>query len=79
MSALGASWAVLGEEWGAVALRTPTLPPATHTNTHVLGRAALTLIDPASPYPEAQGALEPKWRSYCCSVCVHCLFGELVA
>jgi len=58
VSALGASWAVLGEEWGAVALRTPTLPPATHTNTHVLGRAALTLIDPASPYPEAQGALE---------------------
>jgi ribonuclease/clavin/mitogillin len=37
-----------------LALRTPTLPPATHTNCHVLGRARLTVVDPASPWPEEQ-------------------------
>ncbi len=31
-------------------LRTPTLPPATHTNTFLLGRREAVLIDPASPH-----------------------------
>ncbi len=31
-------------------LPTPTLPPATHTNTYVLGRSEAVLIDPGSPY-----------------------------
>lgn len=35
-------------------LRTPTLPPATHTNCYRLGD---TVIDPASPYPEEQARL----------------------
>lgn len=39
---------------GVLALRTPTIPPATHTNTYRLGN---TVIDPASPYPEEQARL----------------------
>jgi glyoxylase-like metal-dependent hydrolase (beta-lactamase superfamily II)/8-oxo-dGTP pyrophosphatase MutT (NUDIX family) len=39
-------------------VRTPTLPPATHTNTLVLGDGPeVVVIDPASPYPEEQEAL----------------------
>jgi endoribonuclease LACTB2 len=38
-----------------VPVRTPTLPPATHTNTWVVGEGALTVIDPASPYEDEQG------------------------
>ncbi len=40
-----------------VAVRTPTLPPATHTNTYVVGHDALTVVDPASPYAEEQQRL----------------------
>lgn len=40
-----------------VATRTPTLPPATDTNTWVVGEGALTVIDPASPWPEEQRVL----------------------
>lgn len=42
------------------AVRSPTLPPATHTNVYVVGTAAtgLAVIDPASPYPEEQAALD---------------------
>jgi endoribonuclease LACTB2 len=40
-----------------VATRTPTLPPATHTNTWIVGAGSLTVIDPASPWPEEQRAL----------------------
>lgn len=38
-------------------LRTPTLPPATHTNCVVLGRGRYWLVDPASPWPEEQQLL----------------------
>lgn len=34
--------------------RTPTLPPATHTNAILLGAADALLVDPATPYPEEQ-------------------------
>ncbi|GAB4562241.1 MAG: hypothetical protein Tsb0020_10360 [Haliangiales bacterium] len=38
------------------ALRTPTLPPATHTNVYVIGDRELVIIDPASPFaPEQRG------------------------
>lgn len=37
-----------------LALRTPTLPPATHTNCYRLGD---TVIDPASPWPDEQERL----------------------
>ena len=38
------------------AARTPTLPPATHTNAVILGRRAVWVVDPASPWPEEQEA-----------------------
>ena len=40
-----------------LAVRTPTLPPATHTNCYRLGDC---VIDPASPYPEEQERLR-RW------------------
>jgi ribonuclease/clavin/mitogillin len=42
---------------GVVALRTPTLPPATHTNTYVVGDGRLTVVDPASPWEDEQATL----------------------
>ncbi len=33
-------------------LLTPTLPPATHTNTYLLGHGDSALVDPGSPYAE---------------------------
>ena len=38
-------------------VRTPTVPPATHTNTYVVGDGAMSVFDPASPYPEEQALL----------------------
>lgn len=39
-------------------LRTPTLPPATHTNCYIIaGARELTVIDPASPYEDQQNFL----------------------
>ena len=40
-----------------IALTTPTLPPATATNTLVVGRRRLAVIEPATPYAEEQAAL----------------------
>lgn len=40
-----------------LALRSPTLPPATHTNAWMLGHDALTIVDPASPWKEEQQRL----------------------
>jgi len=39
-------------------LRTPTLPPATHTNTYVVGRDALLVVEPASPYADERRRLD---------------------
>ncbi len=43
-----------------VALRTPTLPPAAHTNAYLVGpsHGPQLLVDPGSPYPDQQVALE---------------------
>lgn len=41
-----------------VPLRTPTLPPATHTNCYVIGRDEAVVIDPASPYADEQAILD---------------------
>jgi glyoxylase-like metal-dependent hydrolase (beta-lactamase superfamily II) len=41
-----------------VPLRTPTLPPATHTNCYVVGGDHVVVIDPASPYEEEQALLD---------------------
>jgi ribonuclease/clavin/mitogillin len=38
-------------------LRTPTLPPATHTNVYLLGKGPAVLVDPGSPWPEEQAQL----------------------
>jgi len=38
-------------------LRTPTLPPATHTNCIVLGEKKVVVVDPASPYSDEQERL----------------------
>ena len=40
-----------------VPLRTPTLPPATHTNCVIVGRREVVVIDPASPYDDEQARL----------------------
>ena len=46
-----------------VAVRTPTLPPATHTNTWILGRGSMTVVDPASPWEDEQQRLfEHLWE-----------------
>lgn len=39
-------------------VRTPTLPPATHTNCYLVGSRDLVVIDPASPYEEERAALD---------------------
>lgn len=36
------------------AARTPTLPPATTTNSYALGRAEVLLVEPATPYEDEQ-------------------------
>jgi ribonuclease/clavin/mitogillin len=43
-----------------LALRTPTLPPAVHTNVYLVGPEGgpVAVIDPGSPYPEEQAALD---------------------
>jgi glyoxylase-like metal-dependent hydrolase (beta-lactamase superfamily II) len=43
-----------------LALRTPTLPPAVHTNVYLVGPDAgpVAVIDPGSPYPDEQAALD---------------------
>ncbi|MEL7061797.1 MAG: MBL fold metallo-hydrolase [Acidobacteriota bacterium] len=40
-----------------IPLRTPTLPPATHTNAFVIGRERAVLIDPSTPFEDEQKAL----------------------
>ncbi|HEY1548078.1 MAG TPA: MBL fold metallo-hydrolase [Kofleriaceae bacterium] len=43
-----------------LALRTPTLPPAAHTNTYLVGPvgAKQIVVDPGSPYPDQQAVLD---------------------
>jgi len=43
-----------------LALRTPTLPPAVHTNVYLVGpeTGPVAVVDPGSPYPEEQAALD---------------------
>lgn len=43
-----------------LALRTPTLPPAAHTNVYLVGPDAgpWAAVDPGSPYPEQQAVLD---------------------
>lgn len=41
-----------------VPVRTPTLPPATHTNCYIIGGSEVIVVDPASPYEEEQALLD---------------------
>src|SRR3954471_6715396 len=43
-----------------LALRTPTLPPAAHTNVYLVGpdTGPVAVVDPGSPYPEEQAVLD---------------------
>ena len=43
-----------------LALRTPTLPPAAHTNVYLVGPeiGPVAVVDPGSPYPDQQAALD---------------------
>jgi ribonuclease/clavin/mitogillin len=41
-----------------IALRTPTLPPATTTNTLLVGASRLAIVEPATPYADERGALD---------------------
>jgi endoribonuclease LACTB2 len=43
-----------------LALRTPTLPPAAHTNVYLVGpeQGPQTVVDPGSPYPDQQAELD---------------------
>ena len=59
-------------------LRTPTLPPARHTNCYVVGTGELAVIDPGSPYPEEQKrllaaltALQEEGRKVKCILLTH--------
>lgn len=47
----------VGEAVSRLALRTPTLPPATHTNSYFVGLRAFYVVEPASPWPEEQQRL----------------------
>ncbi|WP_437645613.1 MBL fold metallo-hydrolase [Sorangium sp. So ce362] len=40
----------------AFAARTPTLPPATHTNSYALGGREVLLVEPATPYEDERRA-----------------------
>jgi len=40
----------------AFATRTPTLPPATHTQSYALGTRQVLLVEPATPYADEQRA-----------------------
>lgn len=42
----------------AFPVRTPTLPPATHTNCYLVGDREMVVIDPASPKEDEQRALD---------------------
>lgn len=49
-----------------VPVRTPTLPPASHTNCFIVGDGAeLVVIDPASPYPEERARLDGVLDALC--------------
>ena len=51
-----------------VPVRTPTLPPATHTNCYIVGGDEVIVIDPASPYEEEQELLDSVLQSRGCRI-----------
>lgn len=55
----------LGRSVSLFGARTPTLPPATHTNSYALGSREVLLVEPATPYPDEQRAWIEWARSLC--------------
>jgi endoribonuclease LACTB2 len=54
-----ASLSVVAPGVSRLPVLTPTLPPATHTNSYLLGTRDLLLVEPASPYePERRALIE---------------------
>lgn len=50
-------------DYQCVPLRTPTIPPATHTNCYLVGKGAAVIVDPGSRFPvERQKARRMVWR-----------------
>lgn len=56
MLSLPASPADLAAGWTSHAARTPTLPPATHTQSYAIGGREIVLVEPATPYDDEQRA-----------------------
>ena len=54
---LSTCWSSPGEEIFVLPLRTPTLPPATHTNTSFVGGECYWIVDPATPHTDERGKL----------------------
>ncbi len=50
--ALAAAFVEIAPELRVLAVRTPTLLPATHTNLLVVGTAEAVLVEPATPYED---------------------------
>lgn len=46
----------LGRSLSVFPARTPTLPPATHTNSYALGSREVLLVEPATPYDDERRA-----------------------
>lgn len=54
----------IAEGVGVFPVKTPTLPPATHTNAWVIGDHHVIVVDPASPYPEEQRRLDQAMEMF---------------
>ena len=50
-----------------LALRTPTLPPATQTNTYLVGTHDFIIVDPATPFADEQAILDALLHKRCAS------------
>ncbi|MFO0693521.1 MAG: MBL fold metallo-hydrolase [Polyangiales bacterium] len=48
----------LAPAFAMMPVRTPTLPPATHTNAFFVGNGEFVLVEPATPYPEELERIE---------------------
>src|SRR5581483_3303457 len=56
-------------------LRTPTIPPATHTNCYIIGGEELVIIDPGSPYADEQARFDEVVESF---LAEGCRFREII-
>jgi len=71
-----AELAVVAPGVRVIALETPTLPPATHTNTYVLGDREVIVVEPATPRRREQARLFDALEAAGCAVRAVFLTGE---